>query len=62
MALQLPHTSLDDILASAQSAEVAPTTDITFPAGKGPIVADASNGHTYRIGTNNGTLTVTQVT
>ena len=61
MTLQLPHTSLDDILAAALAGEVTPTGDVTFAAGKGPVVHDDADGHTYRIGTHNGTLTVTQV-
>ncbi len=62
MALQLPHTSLDDILAAAQAGETAPTVDMVFAAGKGPVLVDDTNGHTYRLTTHNGALLLVQVT
>jgi hypothetical protein len=57
----LPHTSLDDILATIQAALTNPTGDITYVAGKGPVIADDTNGHTYRLGSHNGSLALTQV-
>ncbi len=36
--------------------------DVTFPVGFGPVVHDASDGHTYRLGTAAGVVTATQVT
>lgn len=62
MAGTLPHTSLDDILAQLATGETAPAADQVFAAGKGPVLADDTNGHTYRLVPHNGALTLVQVT
>lgn len=36
--------------------------DVTFTGTTGPVVADTSNGHTYRLKSTAGTIGVTQVT
>lgn len=39
-----------------------PPIAAVYGAGAGPIVTDASDGHTYRLGTDAGVLTITVVT
>lgn len=53
---KITATELANALGALLSA------DVSFAANKGPILADRSNGHTYRLKVTGGTLGVEQVT